>query len=151
VVAILRHHLFDIDVIIRRTLVYGILTAAIVSIYYASVILLQQVFRYFTGQAGRSQVVIVLSTLTIATLFNPLRRRIQQVIDRRFYRQEYNAEKVLADFSTSLRDEVDLDRLTLAILTVVEETMQPAHVSLLLPNIRLRSGNGPKADNPPQS
>jgi hypothetical protein len=139
VTAILRYHLFDIDVLIHRTLVYSVLTAALALIYFSSVVLLQQMFRYFTGQTGRSQAAIVISTLAIATLFNPLRRRIQNEIDRRFYRQKYNTEKVLAAFSTILRDDVDLDRLTKSILKVVEETMQPAKVSLWLRDADLRS------------
>ena len=124
--AILKYRLYDIDRLINRTLVYGAVTATLALIYFSSVVLLQQVF------PAKSQISIVLSTLAIAALFSPLRRRLQNFIDRRFYRQKYDAEKVLAAFSASLRDEVDLDQLTASILEVVDETMQPAHTSLWL-------------------
>ena len=128
-VAVLRYRLWDIDIIIRRTLVYSILTGFLTLVYFGSVVLLQELFQLITGQ-NQSPVATVLSTLAIAALFTTFRRRIQSVIDRRFYRQKYNAEKVLAAFSTTLRHEVDPDHLTKSILAVVEETMQPAHLSL---------------------
>jgi hypothetical protein len=124
----LRHQLFDIDVIIRRTLVYGLLTAALVAIYFGSVVLLQQAFLAATGE--RSQAAIVFSTLAIAALFTPLRRRIQDFIDRRFFRKRYNAELILQAFSSTTLKEVDLDQLRNHLLQVVEETMRPEQAFL---------------------
>jgi len=130
-IAILRYRLFEIDVIINRTLVYGTLTATLALAYLGSVVLLQQVFRFLTGQ-GTNEVAIVASTLLIAALFQPLRRRIQASIDRRFFRRKYDAGRILAAFSANLRDEVEMDRLTNDLVGVVDETLQPAHVSLWL-------------------
>ena len=130
-IAILRYRLFEIDVIINRTLVYGTLTATLALAYLGSVVLLQQVFRFLAGQ-GTNQPAIVASTLLIAALFQPLRRRIQASIDRRFFRRKYDAVRILASFSANLRDEVEMDRLTNDLVGVVDETLQPAHVSLWL-------------------
>jgi hypothetical protein len=130
-VAVLRYRLWDIDLLIRRTLVYSILTVILTLIYFGSVVSLQELSQLITRQQ-ESPVATVLSTLAIAALFSPLRRRIQARVDHRFYRQKYNAEQVLANFSTTLREEVNLEQLTDSILEVVRETMQPIHVSLWL-------------------
>jgi hypothetical protein len=129
-IAILRYRLYDIDLVINRTLVYGPLTAMLVLVYLGGVISLQYAFRTLTGQG--SQIAIVASTLAIAALFNPLRRQVQTFVDRRFYRRTYDAAKILEAFSAKLRDETDLDALNDELLSVVQETIQPAHVSLWL-------------------
>ena len=131
-VAMLRYRLYDIDLIINRTLVYGSLTGALALVYFGGVTVTQALFRNITGQEQLPQLVIVASTLVIAALFNPLRRRIQAFIDRRFYRAKYDARKILEAFSVRLRDETDLEALNKDLVGVVRETMQPAHVSLWL-------------------
>ncbi len=128
--AILRYRLYDIDVVINRALVYGALSASLIFVYFGSVVGLQYVFRSLGG--GESSLAVVASTLLIAALFNPLRRRVQGFIDRRFYRRKYDARRTLQAFSTVLRDETDLDRLAPELLVVVRNTMQPEHVSLWL-------------------
>jgi hypothetical protein len=129
-IAILKYRLYDIDRIINRTLVYGALTVTLVGVYVGSVLSIQYAFRGLTG--SRSQLAIVASTLLIAALFNPLRSRIQSVIDRRFYRRKYDARKTLEAFSTKLKNETDLEALNNDLVGVVKETMQPAHVSVWL-------------------
>ena len=129
-IAILRYRLYDIDVLINRALVYGSLTALLALVYFGGVVTTQEIFRALTSQEQQPQIAIVVSTLVIAALFNPLRRRIQAFIDRRFYRRKYNAAKTLEAFSSKLREEPDLDRLGRDLGDVVTETMQPEHLSL---------------------
>ena len=130
-IAILRSRLYNIDVIINKALVYGLLTALLAAIYAGLIIGLESLVGLFSKQ-GAQPLVVVVSTLAIAALFQPLRRRIQQIIDRRFYRRKYDAARTLEMFSTTLRHEVDLATLSAHLVTVVQETMQPAHVSLWL-------------------
>jgi len=130
-VAILRHRLWDIDFIIRRTIVYGLLTASLLVIYFGSVVVIQALFTAVSGQ--QSAVAIVISTLIIAALFQPLRLRIQGWIDRRFFRAKYDASKALAKFGQTARDEVDLEQLTAALVQVTRDTLQPESVLLWLP------------------
>jgi hypothetical protein len=136
-IAILKYRLYEIDIIINRTLVYGSLTATLVALYFGGIVVLQRIFVALTGQ--QSTLAVVASTLLIAALFNPLRRRIQSFIDRRFYRRKYDARKTLEAFSSKLRDETDLETLNKELVGVIRETMQPAHASLWL-----RSDTGAK-------
>jgi hypothetical protein len=136
-IAILKYRLYEIDIIINRTLVYGSLTATLVALYFGGIVVLQRIFVALTGQ--QSTLAVVASTLLIAALFNPLRRRIQTFIDRRFYRRKYDARKTLEAFSSKLRDETDLETLNKELVGVIRETMQPAHASLWL-----RSDTGAK-------
>jgi hypothetical protein len=138
-IAVLRYRLYEIDLVINRALVYGSLTVTLALVYVGSVVSLQSVFRALTGQD--SQLAVVASTLVIAALFNPLRRRVQGFVDRRFYRRKYDAARTLAAFSTKLRDETDLYALNAELVRVVRETMQPAHVWLWL-----RPGTASKKD-----
>ena len=143
-IAISRYRLYEIDTLINRTLVYGALTAALAMLYLGGVATTQAIFRALTGQEEQPQFAIVVSTLVIAALFTPLRRRIQGFIDRRFYRRKYDARKTLEAFSAKLRDETDLDALSGDLVGVVRETMQPTHVSLWLRpdhDTRKRGGN----------
>jgi hypothetical protein len=130
--AVLRYRLYNIDLLINRTLVYVTLTVILALIYFGGVATVQAIFRALTGQEQQPQLAVVVSTLVIAALFNPLRHRIQGFIDRRFYRRKYDAAKTLEAFSAKLRDETDLDALSDDLVEVVRETMQPAHVSLWL-------------------
>ena len=128
--AVLKYRLYEIDIIINRALVYGLLTATLAGVYLGGVILLQYLFRALTGQ--ESQLAIVASTLAIAALFIPLRRRVQRFVDRRFYRRKYDAAKTLASFNARLRDETDLDTLVDDVVGVVRQAVQPEHASLWL-------------------
>jgi hypothetical protein len=128
--AALRYRLYDIDIIINRTLVYGALTATLFTLYVVGIVVTQKVLVAVAGQ--ESTLAVVASTLAIATLFNPLRRYIQEFIDRRFYQRKYDARKALEAFSGRLRDETDLDVLGGELVSLVSQTMQPAHVSLWL-------------------
>jgi cytochrome b subunit of formate dehydrogenase len=129
-IAILRYQLFDIDVIIRKTAVYAVLSALLALVYFGVIVVLQNVFEAASGQ--QSPITIVVSTLVIAALFAPLRRRVQDFIDRRFYRRKYDAEKTLAAFAEFVRDETDMEALTAELLRVVGETMQPQRMTIWL-------------------
>jgi hypothetical protein len=147
--AILRARLWEIDVIIRRTLVYSTLTLLVVLLYGGLVLAFGSLLRGFLGQQ-QNPLVIVASTLLIAALFQPLRRGVQRVIDRRFYRRKYDAARTLTAFSANLRSEVDLDQLREQLVTTVQETMQPAHISLWLrPATPKRKGAPPWSGSPP--
>ena len=143
-IAILRYRLYDIDLIINRTIVYGSLTLMLALIYFGGVTATQTLFRNISGQEQLPQLLVVASTLVIAALFNPLRHRIQAFIDRRFYRMKYDARKTLEGFSAKLRDETDLDALNDNLVGVVRETIQPAHVRLWLRSpTEAERGGGP--------
>ena len=144
-IAILKYRLYDIDVIIRKTLLYGSLTAVLALLYFGCVLLIQAAIRPLIGQ--QSTIEIVLSTLIIAALFTRLRARFQQAIDRRFFRSRYNAEKILASFGVSLRDQVDLEQVSNLLLGVVQETMMPANLSLWLKGQDLRPAVQNKSKN----
>jgi hypothetical protein len=142
-IAILRYRLWDIDILINRTLVYGSLTVILALVYFVSVFALQGLLSVFTGKLSsetQTPVVIVASTLGIAALFQPLRRRLQALIDRRFYRSKYDAARTVAAFSKTLSNEVNLNQLREDLLAVVQETMQPSHVSLWLRNTESSDG-----------
>jgi hypothetical protein len=141
--AVLRYRLYDIDVVINRALVYGSLTVTLALVYFGGVTTTQAVFRVLTGQQEQPQLAVVVSTLAIAALFNPLRRRVQSFIDRRFYRKKYDAAKTLEAFSARLRDETDLERLGEHLTGAVGEAMQPAYISLWL-----RPTAAPKSERP---
>jgi hypothetical protein len=128
--AVLKYRLYDIDLLINRTLVYGPLTVLLAATYFGGVVGLQYVLRALTGQ--ESTLAVVASTLAIAALFNPLRRRIQDLVDRRFYRSKYDARRTLEAFSARLREETDLDSLNAELIMVVRKTIQPERVSLRL-------------------
>lgn len=140
-IAILRYRLWDIDILIRKTLTYSLVLVLLAVMYFGSVILLQQVVVHLTG-LGQNEITTVLSTLAIAALFIPLRDRVQNVIDQRFYRTKYDAQQVLNDFANTVRDETDLEQLTAHLIQVVDETMQPTTVTMWLKEI---------ADNRPQT
>ena len=140
-IALLKYRLYEIDILINRTVVYGALTSTLALIYIGSVIVLQSVFVALTGQ--KSALAAVTSTLVIVALFGRLSRSLQDLIDRRFYRRKYDARKTLEAFSVKLRDETDLDSLSDDLVGVVQETMQPAHVSLWL-----RPDTAPKEEQP---
>jgi len=139
-IAILRSRLWDIDIIIRRTLTYAVVTAVLALVFFGSVIVLQQLFSSITG-GGQNEIVTVLSTLAIAALFVPVRKRVQSEIDKRFNRQKYDAQQVMNDFATTVRDETDLEKLTARLVQVVDETMQPKSVSVWLKEETKRQGN----------
>jgi hypothetical protein len=136
-IAMLRSKLWDIDVVIRKTTVYAILTGALLLVYFGTIVVLQRLLSPITGD---SQAAVVLSTLLIAALFLPLRRRVQDAIDRRFFRRKYDAEQVLAQFAATVRDETDLDALTTELVRVIQETMQPEFVSVWLRPVRVEEG-----------
>ena len=140
-IAIFKYRLYDIDVIVNRTLVYGSLTVMLIALYFGGIVLLQSAFVVLTGE--RSTLAVVASTLLIAALFSPMRRRIQRVIDRRFYRRKYDARKTLETFSAKLRDETDLEALNDELVGIIKETMQPTHVSLWL-----RPATSPEGEQP---
>jgi hypothetical protein len=142
--AIMRYRLWDIDLIIRRTLVYGLLTALLALVYFGTVVGLQGLLSVVTGQQ-HSELATVFSTLAIAALFVPLRNRLQAFVDQRFYRRKYDAARVLAQFGVSLRHDVNLDQLTEGLLAVVDKTMQPSHAALWL-----APGVGPSRRSGPQ-
>ena len=146
--AVLRYRLYDIDIVINRTLVYGALTVMLALVYFGGVATTQMIFRTLTGQQEQSQVAVVTSTLVIAALFNPLRKRVQAFVDRHFYRRKYDAVKTLAAFNARLREETDLDALSNDLVGVARDTMQPEHVSLWLRPDSFSKGEQPDSVYP---
>jgi MFS family permease len=148
-IALLRYNLFDVDTVIRKTAQYAIVTGLLALLYFGIVVLLQRWFSDVSGQT--SPIAVVLSTLLIAAMFNPIRKRVQDFIDRRFYRRKYDAEKILNQFAATVRDEPDLDQLATELLRVIQETMQPEHVSLWLRPVRTTQSfaDGPATMSPP--
>ncbi|HKV02214.1 MAG TPA: hypothetical protein VJQ26_08815, partial [Ktedonobacteraceae bacterium] len=146
-IAILSYRLYDIDTVINRALVYGLLTSILVALYAGLTIGLESLVGLLTRQTSQP-VIIVISILAIAALFQPLRHRIQNVIDRRFYRRKCNAQKILEAFSATLRSEIDLNQLSKELLTVVNETTQPTHVSLWLRSPRRLPETSLSSDQP---
>jgi hypothetical protein len=144
-IAMLRHQLFDIDRLINRTLVYGLLTVMLAAVYFGGVFSVQTLVQALTGQLALPPIAFVASTLLIAALFQPLRRRVQRAIDHRFYRRRYDAARTLETFGATLREQVDLSQLSEHLLAIVKETMQPAHVSLWLRPLDKRD-SPPRAD-----
>jgi hypothetical protein len=141
--AVLKYRLYDIDIVINRTIVYGLLTLILALVYFGGVATIQALFRTLTGQEQQPQLAVVVSTLAIAALFGPLRRRIQNLIDRRFYRRKYDRARIMAAFGARLREEVELQTLSDDLLEVLQETVQPAHASLWL---RSSDGTRPVAE-----
>lgn len=129
-IAIFRYRLWDIDIIIRQTLIYGLLSACLALLYFSFIVLFQGILQRVSGTG--STLAIVASTLLIAALFSPLRRRIQDFIDRRFYRRKYNTEQIMAAFSAGLREDVDLEEMSQRLVEIVAETLQPESASLWL-------------------
>jgi hypothetical protein len=148
-IAILHYRLWDIDVLINRTLVYTTLTVMLALVYAVLIIALEFLLHSIVNQASSSQIAIVVSTLAIAALFQPFRRRIQNSIDRRFYRRKYDAAKILEAFSATLRNEVDLNTLSEQLVAVVQETMQPTHISLWLRKPTRKENQPRQAGEPP--
>jgi hypothetical protein len=146
-IAILRYRLWDIDALINKTLVYGLLTGILGALYACLIIGLSTLAGAINGQAAEQPVVLVISTLLIVALFQPIRKRIQALIDRRFYRQKYDAEKALAAFNATLRNEVDLEQIREQLLTVVQETMQPTSLSLWVSPVKQRASEEGTREN----